>query len=84
MNPERSTALVEAVLFLENEPVDAAVIAQITGLNRREVLEAVERLRQLYAEGAHGLEIVELGGGYLFSAKPPLWDMLKPHYGRRR
>ena len=83
MEPERSTALVEAVLFLENEPVDAAVIARITGLNRREVLEAVEKLRQLYAEGAHGLEIVELGGGYVFSAKPPLWDMLKPHYGKR-
>jgi segregation and condensation protein B len=80
---EQSTVLVEAVLFLENEPVDAAVIARITGLNRREVLDAVEKLRQLYARDDHGLEIVELGGGYTFSVKTQLWDRLKPHYGKR-
>jgi segregation and condensation protein B len=83
MKSDHSTALVEAVLFLENEPVDTAVIARITGLNRREVLDAVEKLRQLYARDDHGLEIIELGGGYAFSVKPQLWDTLKPHYGKR-
>lgn len=83
MKSDHSTALVEAVLFLENEPVDTAVIARITGLNRREVLDAVEKLRQLYARGDHSLEIIELGGGYAFSVKPQLWDTLKPHYGKR-
>jgi segregation and condensation protein B len=83
MKSDHSTALVEAVLFLENEPVDTAVIARITGLNRREVLDAVEKLRQLYARGGHSLEIIELGGGYAFSVKPQLWDTLKPHYGKR-
>jgi len=52
-------------------------------LNRREVLDAVEKLRQLYARDDHGLEIIELGGGYAFSVKPQLWDTLKPHYGKR-
>ena len=42
MKSDHPTVLVEAVLFLENEPVDTAVIARITGLNRREVLDAVE------------------------------------------
>ena len=83
MKFDHSTVLVEAVLFLENEPVDTAVIARITGLNRREVLDAVEKLRQLYARDDHGLEIIELGGGYAFSVKPQLWDTLKPHYGKR-
>ena len=83
MKSDHSTVLVEAVLFLENEPVDTAVIARITGLNRREVLDAVEKLRQLYARDDHGLEIIELGGGYAFSVKPQLWDTLKPHYGKR-
>ena len=83
MKSDHPTVLVEAVLFLENEPVDTAVIARITGLNRREVLDAVEKLRQLYARDDHGLEIIELGGGYAFSVKPQLWDTLKPHYGKR-
>jgi segregation and condensation protein B len=83
MKFDQSTALVEAVLFLENEPVDTSVIARITGLNRREIRDAVEKLRQLYARDDHGLEIIELGGGYAFSVKPQLWDALKPYYGKR-
>ena len=83
MKFDQFTALVEAVLFLENEPVDTSVIARITGLNRREIRDAVEKLRQLYARDDHGLEIIELGGGYAFSVKPQLWDTLKPYYGKR-
>ena len=37
----------------------------------------------MYARDDHGLEIIELGGGYAFSVKPQLWDTLKPHYGKR-
>jgi segregation and condensation protein B len=83
MSLEQSAALVEAVLFLENEPVEPTVLGRITGLNRRQVLEAIEELRRRYAEQAHGLEIVELGGGYSFAVKQQLWDMLKPRYGKR-
>jgi segregation and condensation protein B len=83
MNPEQNQALVEAVLFLENEPVNTASLVRITGLSRRDVLDAVDKLRLIYAAEAHGLEIIELGGGYTLSAKRDLWDVLKPHYGRR-
>jgi segregation and condensation protein B len=83
MGAEQSAALVEAVLFLESEPVDAAALGRITGLSRAQVLEAIEELRLLYAADSHGLEIVEMGGGYAFSAKSRLWEALKPHYGKR-
>jgi segregation and condensation protein B len=83
METEQSAALVEAVLFLESEPVDAATLGRITGLSRAQVLEAIEELRSLYAANSHGLEIVEVGGGYAFSAKSRLWEALKPHYGKR-
>ncbi len=83
MNVEQSAAFVEAVLFLESEPVDAAVLGRITGLNRAQVLDAIEELRRSYAAGAHGLEIAELGGGYTFVVKQKLWDLLKPRYGKR-
>jgi segregation and condensation protein B len=83
MRADQSSALVEAVLFLENEPVDAAALGRITGLSRRHVLEAIDELRRLYAAEAHGLEIVELGGGYACSVKPRLWEALKARYGKR-
>jgi len=83
MNPEKPSALVEAVLFLENQPVDAATLGRITGLDRKQLLEAIEQLRTRYEDEAHGLEIVELGGGYAFSAKAALWEVLKPRYGKR-
>ena len=83
MSLEQSAALVEAVLFLENEPVDPAALERITGLNRRQVQEAIGELRRRYADEVHGLEIVELGGGYTFAVKPQLWETLKPRYGRR-
>jgi segregation and condensation protein B len=83
MSVEQSAALVEAVLFLESEPVDATVLGRITGLNRGQVLDAIEELRRSYAAGAHGLEIAELGGGYTFVVKQQLWDLLKPRYGKR-
>lgn len=83
MSLEQSAALVEAVLFLENEPVDPAALGRITGLNRRQVQEAIGELRRRYTDEVHGLDIVELGGGYTFAVKSQLWETLKPRYGRR-
>jgi segregation and condensation protein B len=83
MSGEQAAALVEAVLFLENEPVDATVLGRITGLNRAQVLEAIEELRRRYEAEAHGLEITEFGGGYTFVVKQRLWELLKPRYGKR-
>jgi segregation and condensation protein B len=83
MSGEQSAALVEAVLYLESEPVDAATLGRITGLNRAQLLEAIWQLRRSYAAAAHGLDVVELGGGYTFAVKQQLWDLLKPRYGKR-
>jgi segregation and condensation protein B len=83
MNLEQSAALVEAVLFLESEPVEPSVLCRVTGLNRGQLLAAIEELRKRYANDTHGLELVELGGGYTFTVKQELWEVLKPRYGKR-
>lgn len=83
MNPEQAAALLEAVLFLESESVDAAALSRITGLSRRQVREGIDELRRMYALETHGLQVVELGGGYTLSVKQQLWDMLKTRYGKR-
>jgi segregation and condensation protein B len=83
MSLDQTAALVEAVLFLENEPVDAGTLGRITGLTRKQVFGALEDLRRRYADGDHGLEIMELAGGYTLAVKQQYGELLKPRYGKR-
>ena len=83
MDPDQAAAFLEAVLFLESEPVDIAALSRITGLNRREIRQAIDELHRLYTLQTHGLEVVELGGGFTLSVKQHLWDQLKNRYGKR-
>ena len=83
MNLEKEAALIEAVLFLESEPVDIRTISKITDLPKDVVTEAVEYIKKRTEEKSRGIEIVEIGGGYLFTPKEELWDYLKERYGKK-
>jgi len=45
MNLEREQALIESILFLETEPIDAKGIAKITELSKEVVDQAIANLR---------------------------------------
>jgi segregation and condensation protein B len=62
--------ILEALLFLSAEPVDASALAQATGAELHEVLTALERLREHYEFERRGLVLRELGGGYALSTHP--------------
>jgi segregation and condensation protein B len=83
MELENATSLVEAVIFLETEPVDLPTLCRVTGLPRELVQQALQRLRELFGDQAHGLMLAEIGGGYTLSPKGELWEVLKPRYGRK-
>ena len=83
MELEKEQSIVEAILFLETEPLDLASIARIAGLSKEVVEKALEYLTERYSAGAHGIEIVQVGGGYLVSPKRELWEFLKERYGKR-
>jgi segregation and condensation protein B len=76
-------ALVEAVLFLEPEPVDEKQIARITGLTEGEVETALEALKERYALPGGGIEVIRIGGGLTIAPKKEYWETLKERYGRR-
>jgi segregation and condensation protein B len=80
---DREAGLLECVLFFETEPLDAASLSRTTGLDRAAVARGLERLREEYARPQHGLELLELAGGYTLSPKAPLWESLRGRYGRR-
>jgi segregation and condensation protein B len=83
MELERQVGLIEAILLLENEPVELAGLQRISGLERQEVLRALDFLREEYRKEFHGLELAEIGGGFSLAPKQPLWVDLRERYGRR-
>ena len=79
----KNTALLEAVFFLESEPVDEAALSRISGLSREEVDKALEALKARCAAEDNGMEIVQIGGGLLLSPKKEYWEMLRDRYGKK-
>ncbi|MCR3922887.1 MAG: SMC-Scp complex subunit ScpB [Firmicutes bacterium] len=62
--------LVEALLFVTEEPLPPDKIADIIGAETKEVREALRILQQEYDAVEHGLQVMEIAKGYQFSTKP--------------
>ena len=83
METIKETALIEAILFLEGEPLDEAGLCRISGLSREAVETALEHLGESYAPEDSGLELSRLGGGFVISPKKIYWENLKDRYGKK-
>jgi len=80
---EKEAALIEAILYLETDPMDFNVLVRISGLGKDAVKQAVEALEIKYSREDSGVELSHIGGGIMLSAKQEYWDTLKPHYGKK-
>jgi segregation and condensation protein B len=60
----------EALLFLSNEPVAAADLAEAAECDPDELAAALDELRAAYAPGARGLVLRELAGGLTLATSP--------------
>ncbi|MDR3193019.1 MAG: SMC-Scp complex subunit ScpB [Treponema sp.] len=80
---DKETALIEAILYLESEPVDESFLVRISGLGRELVDQALENLAEKYAQEASGVELSRIGGGIAISPKKEYWDILRERYGKR-
>lgn len=83
MKLEKEVALIEAVLFLENDPVDIKYLTKVTNLSNSIVKESLVQLRELYRSETRGLEISDIGEGFQLIPKVELWEFLKDTYGRK-
>ena len=83
MNLNTEAAIIEAILYLEAEPVPVQKISKISGLATDVVQQALSLLQKRYQQDEHGLEIVHIGEGYGFTPKSAYWDVLKDTYGKR-
>jgi segregation and condensation protein B len=61
---------VEALLFLSAEPVSVERLADACEVSEGEVVEALARLREHYAEGYRGVVLREVAGGFTLATDP--------------
>jgi segregation and condensation protein B len=80
---DKQAALVEAVLFLETDPVELDKLAKITLLTEDEVGAALEHLHARYSKPDSGLELSEVGGGFSLIPRRDLMLTLRHFYGRK-
>jgi segregation and condensation protein B len=83
VNLETEAALIEAILYLESEPVDLRSLQRISGLPREVVLDALTQLRETLSTPEHGLELTEIADGYTLSPKEELAPALRDRYGKK-
>jgi segregation and condensation protein B len=80
---EKETALIEAILYLESDPLGEDDLSRYSGLSRDVVEKVLESLSERYKAEDSGLELARIGGGVLISPKKEYWDNLKERYGKK-
>lgn len=83
INLEKEAGLVEAVLFLESEPVTVAAIATISQLSEDVVEKCIEILKEKYSADNSGIELAMLTGGWTLHPRKEFWEVLKERYGNK-
>lgn len=83
MQLEHECALLEAILFLEAEPVDERALARITGLGVDIVRRCLEEMASQREGAEFGLELSRIGDAVSLVPKRELMDQLKERYGKK-
>ena len=78
MSEPKLSALLEAIVYLAEEPVRLEQIQKaLPGVPREEIAAGLESLIQRFSAPDHGVEVREVAGGYRFSTKPEHHEVLK-------
>ena len=63
--------ILEALIFVSSEPLEVDKILNILkNVSKKEILKELEELMNHYKEEKHGIQLIKIGGGYLFTTKP--------------
>ena len=82
-NLEKETALVEAVLSLEGEPLTEESLCKISGLPSEIIGDCISALKESYSLPQSGIELIKMMGGWVIMPKKELWEHLKDRYGKK-
>ena len=70
-------ALVEALIFVSDEPITVKLLGEVLEENRESVLAAVESLQEEYETRESGLQIREIAGGYQIATRTELHETVR-------
>ncbi len=83
MNISENAALIEAILYLENEPLSVEKLQKMTGLSEKDVRDGLTELAEAYYSENHGLSLVENSETFSFVPVTRLNDKLRACYGKK-
>jgi len=70
LSPERVRTIVESLLFVTDKPVTMDQLHEATGVERPRLRSALEELAGLHREGASGIVLTEVAGGWQLRTDP--------------
>lgn len=77
------TAITEAALFLESDPITLEELAKKTELTLEEIDRSVCQLKEKYSRTDSGLSILEINNTILLTPSKECWEELKGIYGKK-
>lgn len=84
MDGDLAKAVIEALLFVSDEPLDIRRIGQVLEIEPAIIKQLVAGLIQEYKERDRGLEIIEIAGGYEIITRPEYAPWIKRLFRFRR
>ncbi len=81
VNPAQARPIIEAILLTAAEPVTPGRLVELfAGYNGRDIREAIDALNAQYEAAGHGIEIVELAGGYQLASRQQCGPWLRKYH----
>ncbi len=68
-DPAEIRPVIEALLFATNQPLTTKRLTEITGRERREILQAIDDLQNEYDSTNRAFQIEEIAGGFLLLSR---------------
>jgi segregation and condensation protein B len=77
MSPERARTVVEALLFLAEQPLAVEEIRRVTGLEAARVRRSLDELAGHFRDGVSGIVLQEVAGGWQLRTSPDVVDFAR-------
>lgn len=83
MDKTNITAILEALLFINERPIEVSELVQVLEVNRSEIEKALGELSSEYKQRGSGICIVKIAGGYQMCSTPETETWVQKMYQER-
>ena len=81
--PAELMAIVEALIFVSEEPITVKVLADVLEENKESIQAAIEELKKEYEERGGGLQLREIAGGWQISTRTEYHEEVRKYLKTR-